>query len=108
MAEWILTSSLLIVIVLAVRALFRGRMGLRLRYALWLLVLLRLLVPGTVFQTGLSVLNYVPLSQTAAAQAQPSQSGGSPSDPEAEPSDGKLIDRKMTYDEYLESQKPQG
>jgi len=22
-------------------------------------------------------------------------------------SDGKLIDRKMTYDEYLESQKPQ-
>ena len=41
MAEWILTSSLLIVIVLAVRALFRGRMGLRLRYALWLLVLLR-------------------------------------------------------------------
>ena len=85
MAEWILMSSLLIVIVLAVRALFRGRMGLRLRYALWLLVLLRLLVPGTVFQTGLSVLNYVPLSQTAAAQAQPSQSGGSPSAPEAEP-----------------------
>ena len=70
MAEWILTSSLLIVIVLAVRALFRGRMGLRLRYALWLLVLLRLLVPGTVFQTGLSVLNYVPLPQTAAVQAQ--------------------------------------
>ena len=64
MAE--LMSSLLIVIVLAVRALFRGRMGLRLRYALWLLVLLRLLVPGTVFQTGLSVLNYVPLPQTAA------------------------------------------
>ena len=85
MAEWILMSSLLIVIVLAVRALFRGRMGLRLRYALWLLVLLRLLVPGTVFQTGLSVLNYVPLPQTAAAQAQPSQSGGSPSAPEAEP-----------------------
>ena len=89
MAEWILTSSLLIVIVLAVRALFRGRMGLRLRYALWLLVLLRLLVPGTVFQTGLSVLNYVPLPQTAAAQAQPSQSGGSPSAPEAEPMPGR-------------------
>lgn len=85
MAEWILMSSLLIVLVLAVRALFRGRMGLWLRYALWLLVLLRLLVPGTVFQTGLSVLNYVPLSQTAAVQAQPSQSGGSPSAPEAEP-----------------------
>ena len=32
---------------------------------------------ATVFQTGLSVLNCVPLSQTAAAQAQPSQSGGS-------------------------------
>lgn len=85
MAEWILTSSLLIVIVLAVRALFRGRMGLRLRYTLWLLVLLRLLVPGTVFQTGLSVLNYVPLPQTAAVQALPPQDGGSPSAPEAEP-----------------------
>ena len=94
MAEWILTSSLLIVIVLAVRALFRGRMGLRLRYALWLLVLLRLLVPGTVFQTGLSVLNYVPLSQTAAVQAQPSQSGGSPSAPEAEPM--PVPDRRRT------------
>lgn len=42
---------------------------------------MRLLVPGTVFQTGLSVLNYVPLPQTAAVQAQPSQSGGSPSAP---------------------------
>lgn len=60
-------------------------MGLQLRHALWLLVLLRLLVPGTVLQTGLSVLNHVPLSQTATAQAQPSQSGESPSVPGAEP-----------------------
>ena len=60
MTEWIITSSLLIAIVLLVRRLFRGRLSLRLQYALWLVVLVRLLIPGTVFHTGLSVLNYLP------------------------------------------------
>ena len=60
MTEWIITSSLLILIVLLVRRLFRGRLSLRLQYALWLVVLVRLLIPGTVFHTGLSVLNYLP------------------------------------------------
>ena len=39
MTEWIITSSLLILIVLLVRRIFRGKLSLRLQYALWLVVL---------------------------------------------------------------------
>ena len=48
MTEWIVSSSALIALVVLLRRLLRGRIGLRLQYALWLLVLLRLLIPGTV------------------------------------------------------------
>lgn len=43
--QWAVTSSTLILIVLAVRYLFRDRLSARLKYALWGVVLLRLLVP---------------------------------------------------------------
>lgn len=43
--QWVLTSSLLILAVLLVRALLRDKISLRARYALWAVVLLRLLVP---------------------------------------------------------------
>ena len=43
--QWAFTSSALILIVLAVRYLFRNRLSARLKYALWGVVLLRLLVP---------------------------------------------------------------
>lgn len=33
--EWALTSSVLIVVVLALRVLLRGRVSLRLQYAMW-------------------------------------------------------------------------
>lgn len=68
MTEWIITSSLLIAIVLLVRRLFRGKLSLRLQYALWLVVLVRLLIPGTVAQTGLSVLNYLPRTEVEVSQ----------------------------------------
>lgn len=45
LTQWAFTSSALILIVLAVRVLFRDRLSARLRYALWGVVLLRLLVP---------------------------------------------------------------
>ena len=45
MIQWAITSSALILIVLAVRYLFRNKLSARLRYALWGVVLLRLLVP---------------------------------------------------------------
>lgn len=64
MREWILTSSLLILAVLLIRAIGRDKLSARVRYALWALVLLRLLIPGSVGATSLSVLNYVPETDT--------------------------------------------
>lgn len=45
MLEWIVSSSVLILAVLAVRRLLRDRISGTARYALWLVVLVRLLVP---------------------------------------------------------------
>ena len=45
LTQWAVSSAALILIVLAVRYLFRNRLSARLRYALWGVVLLRLLVP---------------------------------------------------------------
>lgn len=60
LTQWAFTSSALILIVLAVRVLFRNKLSARLRYALWGVVLLRLLIP---FQVELpaSVSDSVPL-----------------------------------------------
>ena len=55
MTEIILTSSVLIVVLALLRRLLRGRMDPRLQYALWLLVALRLLIPGTLFPAPVSV-----------------------------------------------------
>ena len=41
----LITSTLLILILILLRHLLRGRISLRLQYALWLLAALRLLVP---------------------------------------------------------------
>ena len=49
MNEWVLSSAILITAVLAVRSLLRGRVSLRLQYALWAVVLVRLLVPVQLF-----------------------------------------------------------
>ena len=64
MIEWIVTSSLLIVVVMLLRRVLRGRISMRLQYALWGLVLLRLLIPGTVAASGFSVLNALPQEPT--------------------------------------------
>lgn len=67
MIQWTVTSSALILIVLTVRALFRDRLSARLRYALWGVVLLRLLVP---FQIELptSASNVLPVLASNLAQ----------------------------------------
>lgn len=49
LVEWVLTSALLILIVTALRAVLGKRVGAGLRYALWLMVLVRLLVPVQLF-----------------------------------------------------------
>lgn len=60
MIEWMVTSSLLIVTVLLLRRVLRGRISMGLQYALWGLVLLRLLIPGTVASSRVSVMNVLP------------------------------------------------
>lgn len=60
MLEWIVSSSILIAVIIALRYILKGKISLRLQYALWALVLLRLLVPVSFGNTGLSVMNAVP------------------------------------------------
>lgn len=56
MKEILLTSSVLILALLALRRLFRGTLSRRAQYALWGLVLLRLLVPASLPAAGFSLL----------------------------------------------------
>ncbi|MCI8303628.1 MAG: M56 family metallopeptidase [Lawsonibacter sp.] len=65
MISWVVTSSALILIVLAARYLFRNRLSARLRYALWGVVLLRLLVP---FQVELPAAVPLPVLASNVAQ----------------------------------------
>lgn len=60
MTVWIVSSSLLILLVVALRRLLRGHIALRVQYALWLLVLLRLLILGSLGPSPVSVANALP------------------------------------------------
>lgn len=68
MMYWILTSSLLILIITALRYMLKGRVGLRLQYALWGLVLVRLLIPFSLGGTRISVMNAAPRLEPVAAE----------------------------------------
>ena len=59
MIEWVVSSCILILAVIALRYLLRGRISLRLQYALWLLVLARLLIPVSFGSTDISVMSVV-------------------------------------------------
>ena len=63
-----LTLSALIAAVLLVRAVFKNRVPKRMIYALWLVVLLKLCLPGTLFS-----LPVLPAEQTAAPVQRPRQ-----------------------------------
>lgn len=69
MGEWILTSSILIIMVIAARRLLKGRIRLWLQYGLWLLVLVRLLLPFSIFDSRLSVLNAAGQAKEQAAES---------------------------------------
>lgn len=60
MAEWMISSFVLTALVIALRFAVRGRVSLRLQYALWLIVLLRLLVPLSFGSSPISVANAIP------------------------------------------------
>jgi len=59
MIEWIVTSSILIAVIITLRYLLKGKISLRIQYALWGLVLLRLLIPFSIGSSGFSVMNTV-------------------------------------------------
>lgn len=64
MVEWIVSSSVLIAVVILLRFVLKGKISLRLQYALWTVVLVRLLVPVSFGDTAMSVSN---LTQKATA-----------------------------------------
>lgn len=68
MSEWMISSSVLIISVIAIRYFFRERLSMRVRYALWLLVAVRLLVPLSFAESGFSVLNLVAFQEEGEAQ----------------------------------------
>lgn len=58
MIKWIISSSCLILIMAAVRRLFKRKISPRLQYALWLLVAIRLIVPVNLGNSVLSIENF--------------------------------------------------
>ena len=93
MLREVLTVSALIVVVLLVRAIFKNRVPKRMIYALWLVVLLKLCLPGTLF--SLPVLSVedaaVPAQsaerpvQTAPVIQRPAQTVTKPQTPAQQP-----------------------
>ena len=63
MIEWIISSTVLLAVLLLLRLCLKGRIGLRLQYALWLLAAVRLLVPFSLGTSRLSVMNPVEHSE---------------------------------------------
>lgn len=59
LGEWMLESSLLILLILGIRKIFMGRIRYTAIYALWLVVFLRFLVPVNFIATPFSVENLV-------------------------------------------------
>ena len=70
--EWVLTASFLILAVFGLRAAFGRRVSARLRYALWLVVLVRLLVPVQLFTTPIAGVWMVTEKRVEHSVAQPS------------------------------------
>ncbi len=63
MFTWIISSSVLILTILAIRLTFKGKISMRLQYALWAIVLVRLLFPGSIMESSFSVMNAVEVTE---------------------------------------------
>lgn len=71
MKEIVLTSSILILVLIGLRALFRNKVSRRLIYGMWLLVALRLLIPVQFGSFQFSILNQAePVTQAITDVAQ--------------------------------------
>lgn len=84
MAEWFVSSAVLAALLIGAHYLLRGKISARLQYALWLVLLVRLLLPLSVGKTAVSVANLLPeaepatVMQTEPAAAPPAQSASAP------------------------------
>ena len=58
MIQWIIASSCLILMILIIRRIFSGKISARFQYALWLLVVVRLLLPVNLGNSVLSIENF--------------------------------------------------
>ena len=80
MVEWFVSSAVLAALLIGAHYLLRGKISARLQYALWLVLLVRLLLPLSVGKTAVSVANLLPeaepatVIQTEPAAALPTQS----------------------------------
>lgn len=84
MAEWFVSSAVLAALLIGAHYLLRGKISARLQYALWLVLLVRLLLPLSIGKTALSVANLLPEAEPAAviqaepAAAPPAQAASTP------------------------------
>ncbi len=63
MLAWMITSSVAVALVLLIRRIFKGKISAKTQYGLWLLVLVRLLIPCNFIGTNVSILNLLPAGQ---------------------------------------------
>lgn len=84
MAEWFVSSAVLAALLIGAHYLLYGKISARLQYTLWLVLLVRLLLPLSVGKTALSVANLLPeaeptaVMQTEPAAAPPAQAASTP------------------------------
>lgn len=68
MMEWIISSCVIMLIIITMRGILQGKISPKLQYALWAVVLIRLLVPINFFESDFSIMNV--MSQDATSQIQ--------------------------------------
>ena len=84
MVEWFVSSAVLAALLIGAHYLLHGKISARLQYTLWLVLLVRLLLPLSVGKTALSVANLLPKAEPAAvmqtepAAAPPAQAASTP------------------------------
>ncbi len=84
MAEWFVSSAVLAALLIGAHYLLYGKISARLQYTLWLVLLVRLLLPLSVGKTALSVANLLPeaeptaVMQTEPVAAPPAQAASTP------------------------------
>ncbi len=68
MIELVITSSVLILAILLLRRMTKGKISMRFRYALWLVVALRLILPVPIMNSAFSVMNLLPDGRNVPSQ----------------------------------------